>query len=114
MKEEIVRFRLEKKDKERLWKTFENPSRAVREIVLARLAKEELPDSRTAEAFLLCKEELRRIGVNLNQIARHINAFEKEPLLPIDESLKAIPDLIRRLAELEKSMAKKMRGWNGR
>ncbi len=52
---------------------FDNPSGVARAFIAAGLAKANVPGTKEIEKLTEIREELRRIGVNLNQIARALN-----------------------------------------
>ena len=77
---------------------FENPSGVARRFIAAGLAKANAPGTKEIEKLTEIREELRRIGVNLNQIARALNGgAEAENIKEHLERLALLRERILRL-----------------
>lgn len=77
---------------------FDNPSGVARRFIAAGLAKANAPGTKEIEKLTEIREELRRIGVNLNQIARVLNGgAEAENIKEHLERLALLRERILRL-----------------
>ena len=86
---------------------FDNPSGVARRFIAAGLAKANAPGTKEIEKLTEIREELRRIGVNLNQAVKALNADPKNA-----KRVKELMSLIKELSEVKEKALEAMRGLN--
>ena len=69
---------------------------ASRYLVEAGLAATDLPDPGERALLEATLFHLRKVGVNLNQIARHLNAGDRPPPAALARALEAADEALRR------------------
>lgn len=100
-------YRIFKHDAETLERLFSHPSKAVRVLISAYVRRAEMPTPDQISELVELRKELHKIGTNINQIARKLNADTR------DFDSDALSDGMENLRDLVLEIRCFLRGFNG-
>ncbi len=83
---------------------FKNPSGTARAFIVAGLLKADYPREKEVEQLTMLREELRRVGVNLNQIAKAFNQ---------GKTVSGLETEIHRLSKIREKIVRVLRSYYG-